>query len=74
LLLVHIGQQARKAGLMRVHDLVDPRPRLFPAQCQRQGQTYVEIAEELGVPLWVVQKQMLKAIKHVVAHREANDD
>lgn len=38
------------------------------------GQTYVEIAEELGVPLWVVQKQMLKAIKHVVAHREANDD
>ncbi len=38
------------------------------------GQTYVEIAEELGVPLWVVQKQMLKAIKHVIAHREANDD
>lgn len=39
-----------------------------------EGQTYVEIAQELGVPLWVVQKQMLKAIKHVIAHREANDD
>ncbi len=39
-----------------------------------EGQTYVEIAKELDVPLWVVQKQMLRAIKHVVAHREANDD
>ena len=39
-----------------------------------EGQTYVEIAEALGLPLWVVQKQMLKAMKHVVAHREANDD
>lgn len=39
-----------------------------------EGQTYVEIAQELGVPLWVVQKQMLKAMKHVLAHREANDD
>ncbi|MGE6695654.1 MULTISPECIES: RNA polymerase sigma factor [Sphingobium] len=39
-----------------------------------EGQTYVEIARELDVPLWVVQKQMLKAMKHVLAHREANDD
>ncbi|KAK0359635.1 hypothetical protein LTR94_030518 [Friedmanniomyces endolithicus] len=39
-----------------------------------EGQTYVEIAQELDVPLWVVQKQMLKAIKHVVAHREADDE
>lgn len=39
-----------------------------------EGQTYVEIARELDVPLWMVQKHMLKAIKHVVAHREANDD
>lgn len=39
-----------------------------------QGQSYREIADELELPLWVVQKQMLKAIRHVTAHREANDD
>ena len=39
-----------------------------------EGQTYVAIAAELDLPLWVVQKQMLKAIRHVTAYREANDD
>ena len=39
-----------------------------------EGQTYVEIAAELDLPLWMVQKHMLRAIKHVIAHREANDD
>ena len=39
-----------------------------------EGQTYVDIAAELDLPLWVVQKQMLKAIRHVTAYREANDD
>lgn len=39
-----------------------------------EGETYVEIAAALDVPLWVVQKQMLKAIRHVNAHREAEHD
>lgn len=39
-----------------------------------EGYTYREIAEKLEIPYWVVERAMVKAIRHVVAHREITDD
>jgi len=35
-----------------------------------EGFSYREIAETMGLPLWMVQKQMLKAIRHIAAHQD----
>lgn len=39
-----------------------------------EGCSYRQIASDLGVPHWVVQKHMLKAIKLITHHRSADDD
>lgn len=39
-----------------------------------EGYSYREIAENLGLPLWQVQKHMLKAIRHVSANRSERDE
>lgn len=39
-----------------------------------EGYSYRQIAIDLGVPLWVVQKHMLKALRHIAAHRDADND
>jgi RNA polymerase sigma factor (sigma-70 family) len=35
-----------------------------------EGISYREIAAELGLPLWMIQKHMLKAIRHIAAHQD----
>lgn len=39
-----------------------------------EGYSYREIAVNKDLPLWVVQKHMLKAIRHIAAHQDAQDD
>lgn len=39
-----------------------------------EGLSYREIAETMRLPLWMVQKQMLKAIRHIAAHRDEEHD
>lgn len=36
-----------------------------------EGYSYREIASDKGLPLWVVQKHMLKAIRHIAASQDA---
>lgn len=38
-----------------------------------EGYSYRQIATDLGVPLWIVQKHMARAIRHLAAHQEAGD-
>lgn len=38
-----------------------------------EGYTYNEITKRLNVPLWIVQRNMLKAIKHIAAKRKNRD-
>eukprot|EP00456_Euglypha_rotunda_P052653 TRINITY_DN42451_c0_g1_i6.p1 TRINITY_DN42451_c0_g1~~TRINITY_DN42451_c0_g1_i6.p1 ORF type:complete len:190 (-),score=20.30 TRINITY_DN42451_c0_g1_i6:181-750(-) len=35
-----------------------------------EGYSYRDIASDKGLPLWVVQKHMLKAIRHIAAHQD----
>jgi len=35
-----------------------------------EGYSYREIASDKGLPLWVVQKHMLKAIRHIAANQD----
>jgi RNA polymerase sigma factor (sigma-70 family) len=37
------------------------------------GRSYREIASDLSLPLWMVQKHMLKAIRHLAAHQNDAD-
>ena len=39
-----------------------------------EGHSYRDIASMKGLPLWAVQKHMLKAIRHIAANQEADDD
>jgi len=39
-----------------------------------EGYSYRQIATDLGVPLWIVQKHMARAIRHLAAHQEPTDD
>lgn len=39
-----------------------------------EGYSYRQIAADLALPHWVVQKHMAKAIRHLAAHQEADDD
>ena len=39
-----------------------------------EGCSYAQIATDLGEPLWVIQKHMLKAIRLITAHKEAEND
>lgn len=36
-----------------------------------EGYSYREIASDKGLPLWVVQKHMLKALRHIAANQDA---
>ncbi|MBG6120174.1 MULTISPECIES: RNA polymerase sigma factor [unclassified Sphingobium] len=39
-----------------------------------EGFSYRQIATDLEEPLWVIQKHMLKAIRLITAHKEADND
>lgn len=39
-----------------------------------EGYSYRQIATDLALPLWMVQKHMAKAIRHLAAHQEAEDE
>jgi RNA polymerase sigma factor (sigma-70 family) len=39
-----------------------------------EGQSYREIADRFSIPLWMVQKHMLKAIRHIAANQEDGRD
>lgn len=39
-----------------------------------EGFSYQEIAQDMKLPFWLVKKQMLKAIRHIAAHREEDHD
>ena len=39
-----------------------------------EGHSYRDIASIKDLPLWAVQKHMLKAIRHIAANQEADDD
>jgi RNA polymerase sigma factor (sigma-70 family) len=39
-----------------------------------EGISYREIAADLNLPLWVIQKHMLKAIRHIASHQDDGRD
>lgn len=72
----HRQVQSRQelAKWTRILEELNPRTLEILLLNRVEGYSYRQIASDLGEPLWVVQKHMLKAIKHIAAHRETDHD